>query len=222
MRVTREQFEENRRRIVEAAVRLFRERGFEDVGVAEIMKAAGLTHGGFYGHFQSKDDLVAQAAAEASRPVLEQWRRIADARGPDALHDLARIYLSERHLEGVGEGCVIAALGPEIARRPQARGGVTASIKAVVEVLDSVTPGASSAERRRKAIAAYASWIGALVLARVSEDPDFSSEVLEAVLQETAAAEIWDEETNLPPARLSGPGERPRESPAWTGTTPTR
>ena len=68
MRVSREQFRENREKILQAAARLFRERGFDEVGVADVMKAAGLTHGGFYGHFKSKDDLIAQATGEAARP----------------------------------------------------------------------------------------------------------------------------------------------------------
>src|ERR1700761_1646079 len=116
MRVSREQFRENREKILEAAGRLFRERGFEAVGVADVMKAAGLTHGGFYGHFKSKDDLIAQATVAAGLPFVEQWAKAVETQGPKAFGTIAEQYLSDRHCQGVGAGCQIAAIGPEIAR----------------------------------------------------------------------------------------------------------
>jgi TetR/AcrR family transcriptional repressor of nem operon len=185
MRVSREQFRENREKILEAAGRLFRERGFEEVGVADVMKAAGLTHGGFYGHFESKDDLIAQATAEAARPIAEQWERIVEAEGPKALRTIAQRYLGEAHLRGPGSGCQIAALGPEIARRaPADRAGVSKGIKRLVEVLQKAVPGQTEAERRRRALQAYASWVGAVLLARISDDEAFSREVRQAVAEE--------------------------------------
>ena len=182
MRVSREQFRENREKILQAAARLFRERGFDEVGVADVMKAAGLTHGGFYGHFKSKDDLIAQATGEAARPFAEQWDRIVEAEGPAALKTIAKRYLGEAHLKGPGSGCQIAALGPEIARRaPHDRAAVTEGVKSLVEVLQKAAPGATAEERRRHALQAYASWVGAVVLARISDDEAFSREVREAV-----------------------------------------
>ena len=184
MRVSGAQFQENRNRILMEASRLFRERGFEAVSVAEVMKAAGLTHGGFYGHFKSKDDLIAQAALAASAPILEGWREEAQADGPAALKAIAGRYLSSEHRDGRGEGCVMAALGPEIARLDAAaRGPVTEVAQGIVEVLQALTPGDSPAERRRRAIATYAGWVGAMVLARASADEAFSREVLEAVAE---------------------------------------
>jgi len=184
MRVSREQFLENREKILEAAARLFRERGFDEVGVAEVMKAAGLTHGGFYGHFKSKDDLIAQATGCGARPFVEKWRQIIDTAGPDAMRTLARTYLGDAHLKATGEGCQIAALGPEIARRPpEDRAAVTAGIKRLSELLETVAPGDTAAERRKHALQAYASWVGALVLARISDDPAFAREVREAVAE---------------------------------------
>ncbi len=112
MRVTREQVQENRRRILEAAGRLFRERGFSAVTVAEVMEAAGLTHGGFYGHFASKEDLAAQALAQALAPA---------PREPGTAPDLAGFvaaYLSAAHRDRPGSGCALAALGSEAARQP--------------------------------------------------------------------------------------------------------
>lgn len=182
MRVTREQFQQNREKILQAAARLFRERGFEDVGVAEVMQAAGLTHGGFYGHFKSKDELIAEATGNGAGGFVERWRQTVEDKGPEAMKAIADVYLSQAHRGGPGAGCMIAALGPEIARQPpEARGGVTAGIKRLVEVLESAAPGETQAERRQKALAAYAAWIGAIVLARISEDGAFGDEVLEAV-----------------------------------------
>jgi len=188
MKVSREQFQQNRERILETAGRLFRERGFEAVGVADVMQAAGLTHGGFYGHFKSKDDLIAQAAGDSSGKVLERWRQIAYAEGEGALATLAETYLSSEHRDGPGAGCLVAALGPEIARRPvPARGGVTESLKRIVGFLETVVPGRSEAARRQQAIATYAAWIGAMVLARMSDDEAFSREVLAATAEMSAA-----------------------------------
>ncbi len=182
MRVSREQFRENREKILQAAARLFRERGFDEVGVADVMKEAGLTHGGFYGHFKSKDDLIAQATGEAARPFAEEWERIVEAEGPGALKTIAKRYLGEAHLKGPGSGCQIAALGPEIARRaPQDRAAVTEGVKSLVEVLQKAAPGVTEEERRKQALRAYASWVGAVVLARISDDEGFSREVREAV-----------------------------------------
>ena len=82
MRVSREQFLENREKILAAAARLFRERGFDEVGVADVMQAAGLTHGGFYGHFKSKDDLIAQATGGCAQAFVEQWTGVVEAEGP--------------------------------------------------------------------------------------------------------------------------------------------
>lgn len=181
MRVSREQFLQNREKILEAAGRLFRERGFEAVGVADVMKAAGLTHGGFYGHFKSKDDLIAQAMGVVGRPFAEQWDRLVEAEGAQALGAIADQYLGDAHCRAVGSGCPIAALGPEIARlSPEAREGVTRSMKDIVAVLQKAEPGAAP-EARRAALRAYASWIGALVVARVSSDEAFSQEVRGAV-----------------------------------------
>jgi TetR/AcrR family transcriptional repressor of nem operon len=185
MRVSREQFRENREKILEAAGRLFRERGFEAVGVADVMKAAGLTHGGFYGHFKSKDDLIAQATGVAGLPFAERWEQIAESEGPKALGVIAERYLSDAHCRGVGAGCQIAALGPEIARlKPGDRGAATAVIKRLVDILQKAAPGKSVAARRKKALQAYASWVGAMVLARISDDEPFSSEVRQAVKEE--------------------------------------
>src|SRR5271157_1892356 len=108
MRVSREKAAENRERIVETAARMFRENGFDGVGVDAIMNGAGLTHGGFYGHFRSKDDLAAEATTRALARGVEKQSRYTK------LNDLVSGYLSERHRDDRANGCAIAALGADI------------------------------------------------------------------------------------------------------------
>ena len=120
MRVSRAQADENRERILDTATRLFRERGIDGIGVADLMKSAGLTHGGFYGHFKSKDDLVAQACGRAMARMRENWARVIDQASGDPLDTMADHYLSSRHRENVGRGCLMAALGSEVARQDDA------------------------------------------------------------------------------------------------------
>src|SRR5271154_2382929 len=128
MRVSREQAAENRRRIVETASRMFREHGFDGVGVDAIMKGAGLTHGGFYGHFRSKDDLAAEAMMRALERSVEEQSRYAQ------LNDLVRGYLSRRHRADRANGCAVAALGADIVRQGEGvRGALTAYVHAQLD-----------------------------------------------------------------------------------------
>jgi len=174
MRVSREKVAENRARILDAAARLFREHGVEGVTVAQIMKAAGLTHGAFYGHFASKEDLVAAAFAHA----LDGRAASAEI---DGLADYAAVYLSPEHLASVGGGCLFAALGTEAARgTPEVRRTMTEAIRRRLDAFQKVAPGGSEAERRRAAVAAWSAMVGALVLARISDDPELAGELLDA------------------------------------------
>jgi TetR/AcrR family transcriptional repressor of nem operon len=170
MRVTREKAAENRARIVATASRLFREKGFDGVGLDAIMKEAGLTHGGFYGHFSSKEDLAAEAVARA----LEQSAGLQSRYVADFVSD----YLSESHFADRANGCVLAALGADVARRgEEVRSGVTSYVRAVLELLASLCRGTAAA-RRRRAITTLAGVVGALTLARAVEDPVLSDEIL--------------------------------------------
>lgn len=168
MKVSREQFAENREKILEAAGRLFREHGFERVTVAEVMKAAGLTHGGFYGHFKSKNDLIAQTLARSNEDASTL-----------SLVDYAHRYLSRQHCDDKAGGCTIAGLGPEVLHQsPEARAAVTHRVKAQIEKLALGAPGKTDAERRRAAIGGWAAMVGALLLARVTDDAELGDEVL--------------------------------------------
>ena len=175
MRVSREQVQQNRNRILDAAARLFRERGFEGVSVAEVMKAAGLTHGGFYGHFESKDALIREAL-DYEKPAGRRMRA-----GAESAADYADAYLGTRHRDDRASGCPIAGLGSEAARAPaDVRATLTRLIRSQVDRLSAGSPGATSAQRRRAAIAAYAGMVGAVVLARIVDDEEFSEEILTA------------------------------------------
>jgi len=172
MRVTREKAAENRARIVETAARLFREKGFDGVGLDAIMKEAGLTHGGFYGHFTSKEDLAAEAVARAleqSAGFQSRYTNVAD---------FVSDYLSESHCADRANGCVVAALGGEMARRGEGvRSGITSYLRTALERLAGLFRG-TAAVRRRRAITTLAGVIGALTLARAVEDPVLSEEIL--------------------------------------------
>jgi TetR/AcrR family transcriptional repressor of nem operon len=171
MRVSREQVSENRRTILEAAGRLFRERGFESVTVAEVMQAAGLTHGGFYGYFTSKDELIAGALAD----VL--------TRRPEPSGDLAAYavgYLSRTHRDNRAGGCPTAALAAETIRLTGgARTEMTTGLKRQIERLSRVAAGENAAQKRQAAIGSWAAMVGAMILARVSDDAALSGEVLD-------------------------------------------
>ncbi len=170
MRVTQEQMRENRRRILTEAGRLFREKGFEAVGVAEVMKAAGLTHGGFYGHFASKEDLMAHAIEHAAGEK---------AGSSENLTAFLRAYLSPAHRDDAAGGCPMAALAADVRlRQKPARSAMTAGIRSQIERMEAALPASVAGNRRREAISTYAAMLGALILARAVDDPSLSDEIL--------------------------------------------
>ncbi|HEY9130172.1 MAG TPA: TetR/AcrR family transcriptional regulator [Dyella sp.] len=183
MKVTREQFAEHRERILEVASSLFREKGFDGIGIADIMKAAGLTHGGFYRHFASKDDLIDQASRRALLQGAAHWERIiGDGNpAPAALARLLQTYLSEAHRDASGKGCTIAALGVDTSRQQGAvRKTFAQGLEALVEKIAALLPERARAARRRRALAVFAQMVGALVMARAVDDPVLSKEILTA------------------------------------------
>jgi len=185
MRVSREQAAANRERVIDAASALFRAKGFDGIGVDDIMKAADLTHGGFYGQFASKDDLVTEASRRAMTSAAGNWQRVvAESRGkPFAA--LLNHYLSSRHRDDPGKGCAFAALSGDAARYGKSvRRAFTEGLRPLIDILAKSLPGRSQAARRRKALAAMAELVGALVLARAVDDAAFSDEILEAARRE--------------------------------------
>jgi TetR/AcrR family transcriptional regulator, transcriptional repressor for nem operon len=170
MKVSREQVAANKQTILEAAGHLFRAQGFEGVTVADVMKSAGLTHGGFYGYFKSKDDLIAQTLAHV----------FAQDPGQLDLVRFAESYLSGRNCQDVAGGCPMAALGSETTRQtPEARAAMTKGLRQQIENLSKSAKGKTSAQKRRMAIGSWAAMVGALIMARFSDDPALSEELLQ-------------------------------------------
>ena len=158
-------------RIVKEASRLFRERGFERVTVGEVMKAAGLTHGAFYAHFGSKEEL--EKAAIAYGQGLSAGRARSYGATKKGRRDYADRYLSPRHRDNPGDGCTMAALGQEVARStPEIR---TAFERGLEEIL------AAHGGDRKGAIFQTAASLGGVVLARAVQDPQLSNEILKTV-----------------------------------------
>jgi len=182
MKVSREQAAENRERIVQVAAKLFRERGFDGIGVADLMKAAGLTHGGFYGHFASKEDLAAEASGRALEELAQYWSAVIEKAPDEAFSTIVNRYLSEGHRDAPGRGCLVAALGSDVGRQARTvRRVVTDGIQAFIGQLMQLVPGKSKAARRRQALADFAAMVGAVTIARAVDDPALSKDVLDAV-----------------------------------------
>jgi TetR/AcrR family transcriptional regulator, transcriptional repressor for nem operon len=189
MRVSREQAAANRERILDAAAALFRAKGFSGIGVADIMKAADLTHGGFYGHFASKDDLVAQASRRTMAQSANNWRRVVAETPKDPLAALLQHYLAQRHRDDPGRGCGFAALCNDAARSgKEVHDAFAEGLEPLLEILAQSMPGRTKTVRRRKAVAAMAALVGAVSLARAVGDPALSEEIIAAVHDEILAA----------------------------------
>lgn len=168
MRKSKEETAGSRRRILQEAGRLYREKGFDGVGVAQIMEAAGMTHGGFYRHFSSRESLIAETMAEAFADKLRRLGPGDDASGRDQLRAYVDGYLSPRHVAGVGAGCPLAALGSEAAHVGGEVGevfnaGIDRFAESIAAALD--TP---EETRRAAALRLLAKLVGAVVIARAA------------------------------------------------------
>src|SRR5262252_10146687 len=172
MRYSAEETVVKHERILKEASRLFRERGFENVSVGEVMKAAGLTHGAFYVHFASKEELKAAAVAYGQKVSLERVQRNETKKTKGSYADR---YLSPRHRDNPGNGCTMAALGQDVARS-------TPELKAVFERGFEEILSAESGDRK-EAIFRTAAMLGGVVLARAVQDPRLSDEILASVRQ---------------------------------------
>ena len=180
MRVSQAEKDKSHRRIIDSAARLIRERGVEGTAVADVMKDAGMTIGGFYRHFASKDELTAAALEAAFAQSLDRLDLQDDSvQAADAVAEFERFYLSAEHLDHPGYGCPIPALGGEVERKPGLESTMTAGIEATI---DKVAAGLSgtSAQRRSEAAARVAMIAGAVMIARAS-DPALGQLVLDSV-----------------------------------------
>lgn len=180
MRVSKAQAAQNRQHLVAAATRLFREQGIQATGVDAITQEAGLTHGGFYSQFGSKEAIIIEAIRFALTRSQHLWQRTAERKpGPQALRGIIESYLSREHRDAPGQGCIIAALGADIARQPpNVRAAFTTELQDAFELLTQLMPEDAPAQRSDNAIAALASMVGALILARAVTDERLSDRIL--------------------------------------------
>ena len=184
-RVSRAEAENHREQITEASSRLFRERGIKGVSVADLMGAAGLTHGGFYGHFESKDALAGVAVAHAFEQSAERWNKRIAGKPDDAARRAVLVdkFLTPQNLKDVGMGCPSVALATDVAResaQAPIRSAYLEGLESLVQILSSVEAGPDAAARRSAALADFATLAGALTLARATEGTPLSVEILAA------------------------------------------
>jgi AcrR family transcriptional regulator len=178
-------------RIVGAAARAIRRSGYHGAGVADIMKDAGLTHGGFYAHFPSREAMLAEAADRAGSEGVAMMERIAATSPPQqALQAMMQAYLSKTHVEGVETGCAVAALGSEMPRQaPEVRRAATRRIKEMIDLVARQSPDWGQPGAHERALFTVATMVGALVLARAVDDPGLSDALRGAALKQLALTE---------------------------------
>jgi TetR/AcrR family transcriptional regulator, transcriptional repressor for nem operon len=183
--------EQTRERILRAAARAIRKHGYEGVGVAEVMKDAGLTHGGFYAHFESRDALLAAAAEQAGLESAENLARALVKAKPGAeLLSLVDTYLADAHVTAAeqGLGCAIAAAGSEVPRQcSEVRRAVSRRIKELIGTIERQLPGWGKPAAHETAMAVAATMVGALLLARAVDDAQLSKAIRESARESIRA-----------------------------------
>jgi TetR/AcrR family transcriptional regulator, transcriptional repressor for nem operon len=176
-------------RIVDAAARAIRRSGYDGTAVADIMKDAGLTHGGFYAHFASREAMLAEAADRAGAEAVAASASIAAAVPPEqALQTLLRAYLSREHVDNAEKGCPVVALGSETPRQaPEVRRAATRRIKEMIDVVARQSPDWGQPGAHEKALVTVATMVGALLLARAVDERSLSDALRKAALKHLTA-----------------------------------
>jgi TetR/AcrR family transcriptional regulator, transcriptional repressor for nem operon len=194
MRYSKEHKAETHERIVKQASVRLRERGAHGIGVADLMKEVGLTHGGFYAHFDSREALVIEAFGYAMDRANERWRKIAEETPPEKrLAAIVDSYLTATHRDDPGRGCAVPSLGSEIAREsPKTRKAFAAKLERMVDMVADQILDVPPKTARKQAMATLATMMGTVVMARIAGNGELSDEILaagrEAVLSRAAAA----------------------------------
>src|SRR2546429_2918506 len=211
MRYSREHKLETHARIVKKASVRLREKGAHGIGVADLMKEAGLTHGGVYAHFDSREALVIEAFGYAMDRATERWRKVAEQTPADKrLSTIVESYLTPLHRDDPGNGCAVPTLGAEIAREsPKTRKAFAAKLEQMIDILAAQIAGVPREAARKQAMATLATMMGTLVLARIAGNGAFSDEILvagrDAALERTGrptrAAKKSAPRTAVAPAR---------------------
>ncbi|WP_321784295.1 TetR/AcrR family transcriptional regulator [Paraburkholderia sp. J94] len=186
MRKSRAETAETRQRIVAVAAEAFRANGIHATGVADVMGAAGLSHGGFYRHFDSKDQLVAEACGAGLSGIVETLAAAAQGRaGADGFKAVVEAYLSTGHRDAPERGCPLAGMGSELARADDATRDVAArGFNELVDLLASRSDGEEAQADRSRALFAFSAMVGGLTLSRMIADPDASALLLDTLKQQ--------------------------------------
>jgi TetR/AcrR family transcriptional regulator, transcriptional repressor for nem operon len=165
--------QETHDKIVRTAAAAIRKEGFDGVSVADVMDQAGLTHGGFYAHFESRDAMLAEALDRAAGESLERLARVSDGKpAAEALEAVVASYLSDLHLAAPESGCTLAALGSETRRQtPEVRRIATRRVREMADLLARQMPGWGTPEAHEDALGAMSCLVGALLIARLVDDP---------------------------------------------------
>lgn len=203
MRYSREHKLETHARIVKKASVRIREKGAHGIGVADLMKDAGLTHGGFYAHFDSREALVIEAFAYAMDRSTDRWRKLAETVPQEKrMASIVESYLTPLHRDDPGHGCAITALGAEIAREsPKTRKAFAAKLEQMVDMLAEQIPEVPRKTARKQALATLSTMVGALVLARIAG----SGELSDAILGAGRDAALGRAAPDKPPVKKSRP-----------------
>lgn len=184
MRVSRVQAAENRQTVINVAARLFREHGFDGIGLKDLMEGAGLTQGAFYKQFASKEDLIKQASKRALESAAQRWTDGAGADPSDPLAALIKFYLSDGHREDRMDGCPIVALGSDAARQGvDVKASFEAGIKAHLGVLEALIAASGREKPDGRAMVVLSTMIGALTLSRLLNDPDLARSLLDSAAE---------------------------------------
>jgi TetR/AcrR family transcriptional repressor of nem operon len=184
MRVSRVQAAENRQAVINVASQLFRERGFDGIGLKDLMQGAGLTQGAFYKQFASKEDLVAQASRRALESAFRRWSAAAEANPQDPLGAVIAFYLSMAHRAERMDGCPIVALGADAARQgADVKASFEAGIREHLETLSRWIGDADRVESTGKAMAILSTMVGAVVLSRAVNDERLARQFLQAAAE---------------------------------------
>jgi len=180
MKVSKAKSIENRELVLDTAAQLFREHGFDGIGVADLMKSAGLTVGGFYKSFGSKEDLIAESCERTCTKSRNRWEEhIANPEVADPLKRIASTYLSETNRDDLSKTCPFTSLAVEVPRREQVVKDVFSnSLELSIQVLSKIVPGESPEEKRENAIAIFSQWVGSLILSRAANGNALADEIL--------------------------------------------
>ncbi|MGX9431508.1 MULTISPECIES: TetR/AcrR family transcriptional regulator [Bradyrhizobium] len=194
MRYSKEHKAETHERIVKQASVRLRERGAHGIGVADLMKEVGLTHGGFYAHFDSREALVIEAFNYAMDRGNERWRKIVEETPPEKrLATIVDSYLTTTHRDDPGRGCAVPSLGAEIAREsPKTRKAFAAKLERMIDMIADQIVDVPPKTARKQAMATLATMMGTVVMARIAGNGEFSDEILasgrEAVLSRASSS----------------------------------